>query len=271
MQIYDGSNDKKVSATNHTAAPVSCDKISVGLHDSMTIRKNGREDWSLFYCETGKMYFDSIIIYPGEIWIYEPFAPQKYVIYSADNTTYRYLHFTGSDIAALLSSLNISAQKPIKCGDKFPKEIFNRLKEEISNNDTVSVLKAECLIIKLLLNIADISSGCRETNIMKRVIDNMEHSFSGEYDALKFAGMLNISVHRFNHLFKEVVGVSPHAYFNSLKIENACRLLENTDMKIKEISECSGYKDPLYFTQAFKNQKGVTPMVYRKLHTENLV
>jgi len=78
--------------------------------------------------------------------------------------------------------------------------------------------------------------------------------------------MLNISVDRFNHIFKDIMDISPMAYYNKLRTNNACHLLENTTLKISEIAECSGYEDPLYFSQAFKKATGLSPASYRKLH-----
>ena len=113
MQIYDGSRDKKSFSTNHTVAVTSANRIVCGINDHMTIRKKGKEDWSLFYCESGRLYFDEKILEEGQVWIYPPKTPQKYVMYSKDRTIYRYLHFTGSDVAQMLSSLCIELQTPI--------------------------------------------------------------------------------------------------------------------------------------------------------------
>ena len=102
--------------------------------------------------------------------------------------------------------------------------------------------------------------------MMKRVTDNMEHSFSVAYDASYYADMFKISVSRFNHLFKQCVGIPPYAYYVKLRMANACSLLEDTDLKIQDIAEKCGYEDAMYFTQVFKKSIGLTPSNYRKLN-----
>ena len=62
MNIYNGARDKKEPPTNHTVAVVSANRILCGSVDGMTIRKNGREDWSLFYCEKGRLYFENTVL-----------------------------------------------------------------------------------------------------------------------------------------------------------------------------------------------------------------
>ena len=52
----------------------------------MTIRRNGRADWSLFYCESGIMSFDDHKVTSGQVWIYPPNVPQRYIVSAADNT-----------------------------------------------------------------------------------------------------------------------------------------------------------------------------------------
>ena len=266
LLIYDGSNDIKAVETNHTVSAVSCNQIANLTRNSMTLRKNGREDWSLFFCESGQIYFEDSILRAGEIWIYEPHVPQRYTIFHKDSTVYRYLHFTGTDVGNIFSSLNIPYSTPIKPRNKINAKLFNEIKLNICNNDAVSNIRSECLILRLIMQLSDVRPQKTEINIMKHVTETMSHSLSENYDAKKYADMLHISEGRFNHIFKEVMGVSPHLYYTKLRIDNACRLLKDTDLKIKEISEYSGYSDSLYFTQVFKKQKGITPSGYRRLN-----
>lgn len=264
MLIYDGFLDKKAPITNHTIEVVSSGRIICGNTDQMTIRKNGRKDWSLFYIESGRSYFNGKLLKAGQIWIYPPSVPQKYVTYGKDQTIYHFLHFTGSDVAEVMQSIDIEPQTSITISGNLIPNVFGSIQSNLSDDNPTSKLEAEYHTIYLLCQIAKKKKQKSELNMMKRVIDNMEHTFSQEYNAAFFAEMLNVSISRFNHLFKECVGQSPYSYYLSLRIENAANLLENTDIKIKEIAEICGFKDPLYFTQAFKRIKGTTPSIYRK-------
>ena len=76
--------------------------------------------------------------------------------------------------------------------------------------------------------------------------------------------MLKISESHFQHIFKEQLGISPYAYCLRLRLENARRLLEDTNLKVCEIAQKCGYENALYFTQTFKKETGLTPSAYRK-------
>ena len=78
-----------------------------------------------------------------------------------------------------------------------------------------------------------------------------------------------MSVSWFLRNFKQTTNTSPMQYILNLRINNAVRLLENTDYNITEIGAIVGYDNPLYFSRIFKKQKGVSPSDYRKLLQEN--
>lgn len=263
MRIYDGTNDKKTPLTNHTVTVVSASRIICTETDQMTLRKNGREDWSLFYCEKGRMYFSDGVLKPGQIWIYPPKVPQKYTIYRQDSTVYRYLHFTGSDVQNLLLSLGIEFFTPISTRGDTVAMVLEDIQNSMMDDSVLSALRAEYHTLHLISFLARHSASYR-SNMMKRVTDNMNHSFSAPYEAKIYADMFQVSVSRFNHLFKQYVGVAPYAYFVRLRVENACALLEDTDLKIQDIAERCGYEDAFYFTQVFKKNVGLTPSAYRR-------
>lgn len=264
MHIYDGKYDKKIFHTNHTAAVVSTNQIVCDKNDYMTIRKNGREDWSLFYCETGRMHIDNTILEEGQVWIYAPGVSQKYTIYSKDKTIYRYLHFTGSDVKELLSSLEIKLSTPIRVKSNSLTSIFEKIQNATTDDSAFSKLSAEYHILHLLSILAQCCTEFSEVYMLKRITDNMEHSFANNYNASAYADMLKVSVSRFNHLFKQYMGISPYAYYVKLRMTNACNLLIDTNLKIHDIANKCGYDDAIYFTQAFKKSVGLTPSEYRK-------
>lgn len=267
MHIYDGTSDKKTFPTNHTIAVVSANRVVCGKKDSMTIRKNGREDWSLFFCEQGRLYFDDSVLEAGKIWIYPPYSPQKYVAYSKDDVIYYYLHFTGSDVYELLASLDIKTHTKINSQSSLVLKRFDKIITAMLDDSAFSSLTAEYNTLYLISQIVNKKRQVNQAGVIKRVIDDMEHSVAKKYSPSYYAEMMNLSVSRFNHLFKEQTGMSPYNYLSGLRVDNAATLLEQTDMKIKDIAQQCGYEDPLYFTQAFKREKGVTPSQYRKLNS----
>lgn len=68
----------------------------------------------------------------------------------------------------------------------------------------------------------------------------------------------------FKRRFAAATGLTPIAYVQRLRIEDAKRRLERTDTPIDEISWRVGYEDPAFFRRLFKRTTGLAPGAYRK-------
>lgn len=74
----------------------------------------------------------------------------------------------------------------------------------------------------------------------------------------------NISSYYFSKLFKQETGENFVEYLNRVRIDNAKKMLNETDSSVKEICFSVGYSDPNYFSRAFKKYAGVTPTEYKE-------
>lgn len=65
-------------------------------------------------------------------------------------------------------------------------------------------------------------------------------------------------------IFQKATGMTFKKYINRLRIEEAKRLLSQTDKLIYEIADCVGYKESKYFITRFISEVGISPNEYRK-------
>ena len=68
----------------------------------------------------------------------------------------------------------------------------------------------------------------------------------------------------FKRRFVTATGLTPIAYVQRLRIEDAKRRLERTDASVDEISWRVGYEDAAFFRRLFKRITGLAPGAYRK-------
>ncbi len=73
----------------------------------------------------------------------------------------------------------------------------------------------------------------------------------------------NISSYYFSKLFKQETGENYVEYLSRVRIENAKKMLSDSEASIKEISYSVGFSDPNYFSRAFKKYEGVSPTEYK--------
>ena len=65
--------------------------------------------------------------------------------------------------------------------------------------------------------------------------------------------------------FKQATGQTIMQYFTRLKINEAKRLLLETDMNVMQIADNLAFDTPNYFTKTFKKISGYTPLQYKKM------
>lgn len=80
-------------------------------------------------------------------------------------------------------------------------------------------------------------------------------------DVFTVAGKSHTTV---SHAFRKAFGTSVVEALADARLEEACRLLRDTDIDIGRIAALSGYASVSYFMQAFKADKKMSPGAWRK-------
>lgn len=93
-----------------------------------------------------------------------------------------------------------------------------------------------------------------------RLLSDMGRRITIEELSKEFA----ISATTLKAAFKNVYGDSLAAHINEHRMEEASRLLKETDLSISEICQRVGYESQSKFTATFKTHFGVLPKDYRK-------
>ncbi len=78
------------------------------------------------------------------------------------------------------------------------------------------------------------------------------------------ANAVSLSSSHFSRIFTNRTGHSPIDYFIQLKIQQACRILDNSNKSISQVSNEMGFEDQFYFSRQFKKVMNMSPREYRK-------
>ncbi len=70
----------------------------------------------------------------------------------------------------------------------------------------------------------------------------------------------------FCRIFKRITGMSFHKALNRRRVQVACGLLQESDLSVTIIAEEVGFDAAKTFCRVFREQEGMTPGHYRKLH-----
>lgn len=114
---------------------------------------------------------------------------------------------------------------------------------------------------------------CREgrpsrDNLSLDVIHGYMQDHLGERITLQeLANLTGLSPAHFATRYRKLTGVAPIQHFLHLKVEQACQLLDTTDLSLLAISNELGYDDSYYFSRLFKKVMGQSPRNYRCKNT----
>jgi AraC family transcriptional regulator len=99
---------------------------------------------------------------------------------------------------------------------------------------------------------------------LRRITDWMVEHLAEEFSLARLAAQAGMSEFHFNRLFKRATGVPPSRYHITLRMDEARRLLRETDMRIIEIALEVGYTNPSHFARLFRQETGLSPSTYRR-------
>ncbi|TMV48947.1 helix-turn-helix domain-containing protein [Paenibacillus mesophilus] len=133
----------------------------------------------------------------------------------------------------------------------------------------ISIIRAFVIeLIILMMRCFDRCPGNREMNrrldVINAAIDYLRENYTSSFSLGSLASKSFFSKNYFCKLFKETVGMTVTEYVQKLRIEEACKMMENSNKKITEISMDTGFADYKSFYTAFTKRVGMTPSEYRK-------
>ena len=99
---------------------------------------------------------------------------------------------------------------------------------------------------------------------IKQAIDYIQKNYDSDLNMAVVSNHISMNYSLFSYLFKEYTGNNFVNYLKGIRMEEAKKLLAETDLRIIEISARVGYDNEKHFMRIFKASCGVSPSEYRK-------
>lgn len=106
---------------------------------------------------------------------------------------------------------------------------------------------------------------CQPDRLFVRFRQQLEHHFRSKHSVQEYSDLLNVSTKTLTRSVSDVANTTPLKMINARIALEARRLLQYSDMKIKEIGYDLGFDDPSNFVKFFKRQTGNMPTYYREM------
>jgi AraC family transcriptional activator of pobA len=102
-----------------------------------------------------------------------------------------------------------------------------------------------------------------EVLLHSRFAERLEADYTEHHDAAHYAAVLGVPAATLARALTHVTGRSTKELVTDRVMLEAARLLRFTDLTVQEVGHRTGFRDPLYFSRAFKRHHGEAPQAYR--------
>jgi AraC-like DNA-binding protein/PAS domain-containing protein len=96
-----------------------------------------------------------------------------------------------------------------------------------------------------------------------RICEYIESHLEQKIGLEELAAMAGISTHHFARAFHQSVGIPPHSYLLSRRLERAERMLLETRLPLSEIAVATGFSDQSHLARHFRRRTGMSPRLAR--------
>lgn len=99
---------------------------------------------------------------------------------------------------------------------------------------------------------------------LQQAVEYIQEHYAQDLSMTVISNMISMNYSLFSYEFKQYTGSNFVNYVRDIRINEAKRLLSETDLRITEISRRVGYNNDKHFMKLFKSVCGVSPTEYRK-------
>lgn len=99
---------------------------------------------------------------------------------------------------------------------------------------------------------------------IQQAVQYIMENYDKDLNMAVVSNHISMNYSLFSYVFKQYTGSNFVNFLKEIRIQESKRLLEETDMKIIDISQKIGYENEKHFMKTFKSVCGVSPTEYRK-------
>ncbi|MBE6689107.1 MAG: helix-turn-helix domain-containing protein [Ruminococcaceae bacterium] len=241
-----------------------------------------RTDYYIMYLTEGEFCVEfngeMISAGAGDLVFFRPDEKQKYYKTNTERFKYYWIHFTGYAADDMLKICQFEKSGVYRIG--LSDNIIQHFKKHFSEfyakpiegtymeiSAAANVMELFSLMRKTLEN-NSVKPGSAEQKIYSSA-RYINENYTSPLCVEELARREGLCSGYYSKMFTRYFGVSPQNYIIRIRIQNACMMLQQSDMSITEIAQSVGYEDSLYFSRIFRKNLGMSPMNYRMLYRRN--
>ena len=147
--------------------------------------------------------------------------------------------------------------------------LMKLLAEEVENGDSTTQLYGDSLTAALAAKLferpgeatgSDYKLSARQ---LKDTISYLEAKMPAKVELSALAQLADLSQSHFCRAFKASTGLAPYQWQLQARVDRAKDLLLNTNGRLQDVAEATGFSDAVHFGRTFRKVTGATPAAWR--------
>lgn len=195
------------------------------------------------------------------------FPAESFAVESGQDFTYSYISFVGIRGNMIMEGLGINNRNFVF---RDAEELCEHWGHGLSFSSETADLISESVLLytfaylgNRILPKRDRPRRSKSIDVIKKYLDD---NFSDPTLSLKkMSKALSYNKKYISHVFKNSFGIGIIDYLNTVRIQNACTMIEQGYTGVNDIADRCGYTDPGYFSKIFKTKMGISPTQYMKI------
>jgi len=203
------------------------------------------------------------LIEPGQMSFYQSDEKEPW--------TYIWVGFAGMRAEEYVKSMGLSARHPIFHSESSD-ELYGIVRDMMDHNTfgVSNELRRNGLLHIFLSVVAQSAPAARKENpdkanqYVRRAVEFIQRNYCNPIRVTDVADYVCINRSYLYTLFQKSLGMSPQQFLSTYRLTKAAEMLMLPQLPVESIALSCGYQDPLVFTKAFRQMKGMSPTMYRK-------
>ena len=175
---------------------------------------------------------------------------------------------SGSALETICRSLGLEEIHSFSIPNMIPSiQYFQEIMQLLKEQEPGTEIQLSEKVYSFLLYLASVRNAGKEElypDSLRRSLAFLERNFDKPLQIEEIATAGGVSVSSIVRIFHRCLGTTPWRFLQKLRLDCAKELLQNSDLRIKEIAVRSGFNDPLYFSSFFHKECGCSPRRFRE-------
>lgn len=209
-------------------------------------------------------------IHAGQCFTIFPDLSTTYMADEEDPWEYYFAIVTGEDVLSLIRTIGVSPSNPV-VPYKMDSEMLKNLPAMVKAGASGKRLGYDVIGYFLMCMSQIVETRSAELNQDKvqdvyvdKAVAYMKTNYPYDISVSGVASYVGIEHSYFYRLFKKRMGVSPREWLVDYRLEQAKKMMEESDISTTEIAHSVGFYDLPHFANTFSSHYGMSPREYRK-------